>query len=129
MELRTRVKQSGISVVGLIFILAILGVIGVLGLKIVPTYTEFLTIKKAILSAKASGSIPEIKKAFDRQAEVGYIDAISAKDLDFVQNGSDVDVSFAYQKKIPLVGPAVLLLEYEGTTAKVQPPKKVVDCR
>jgi hypothetical protein len=29
-----------------------------------------------------------------------------------------VEVSFAYQKKIPLVGPASLLIDYEGSTAR-----------
>jgi hypothetical protein len=32
-----------------------------------------------------------------------------------------LEVSFAYDKKIPLVGPASLLLEYTGTTSKSGP--------
>ena len=128
MKLRTKVKQRGISVVGLIFVFAIVGVIAVLALKVVPTYAEFMTIKKAIVSAKAAGTTTSsIRASFDKQADIGYVTAITGKDLEFTPNGSDFDVSFAYQKKFPLVGPASLLLEYEGTTAKVQPPKKAED--
>ena len=45
MEQRMKLDQHGISLVGLIFVMAILGMIAVLGLKIVPTFTEYLSIK------------------------------------------------------------------------------------
>jgi type II secretory pathway pseudopilin PulG len=120
MEPRSRSRQGGITLVGLIFVFAIVGMIAVLGIKVTPTVTEYLGIKKAIVSAKASGTtVLEIRNAFDRQADVGYIDAISSKDLEITKNknGDGFDVSFAYQKKIPLFGPASLLLDYAGSTA------------
>ncbi|MEO7032128.1 MAG: DUF4845 domain-containing protein [Herbaspirillum sp.] len=118
-------KQRGITLVGLIFVLAILGAIGVLGLKVVPTVVEYMSVKKAVASAKTAGtSVPEIRAAFDRQADVGYIDSITGKDLDIVRDGEQFEISFAYAKKIPLFGPASLLIEYAGTTAR--PGKKAV---
>ncbi len=112
-------QQQGISFIGLIFMLVIVGMVAMLGIKISPTVIEFMSIKKAILTAKQSGTtVREIQTAFDKQAEIGYFDAIAGKDLSIVKNGDGMDVSFAYSKKIPLVGPASLLLEYEGTTAK-----------
>ena len=125
MELRSKQAQAGLSLVGLIFLLAIIGMIAVVAMKVFPTVTEFMSIKKAIVTAKASGTtVAAVKASFDKQAEVGYIDAISSKDLEISRNGDEIDISFAYQKKIPLVGPASLLLEYEGTTAKAQPASK-----
>jgi len=119
MKFKSITRQVGVSIVGLIFILAVLGMVGVFGLKVVPTYTEYLSVKKAITSAKTAGStVREIQIAFDKQAEVGYITSVSGKDLEIVKNGPDVEVSFAYQKKIPLVGPASLLIDYEGSTAR-----------
>jgi hypothetical protein len=111
--------QAGLSLIGLIFVLGIVALIAMLGIKVVPTVVEYINVKKAIQASKQAGpSSADIRKAFDRQADVGYIDAITSKDLVISRNGEDVDVSFAYAKKIPLVGPASLLLEYEGTTAK-----------
>ncbi|MEB0135564.1 DUF4845 domain-containing protein [Actimicrobium sp. CCC2.4] len=107
------------TLVGLIVILALAGVVGVLGLKVVPTVVEFMSIKKAIVAAKAGGSSPiEIRASFDRQASAGYIDSISGKDLDVVKDGDQLDVNVAYQKKIPLIGPTWLLIDYSATTAK-----------
>jgi hypothetical protein len=103
----------------LIVWLAILGCIGVVAAKVTPTTIEYLSIKKAIASARTSGTtVQEIQNAFNRQAEVGYIDAISGKDLDITKNGDDIQISFAYEKKIPLVGPVSLLINYAGSTAK-----------
>lgn len=124
MNKNTRPKQAGITLVGLIFVLAILGVVGVLALKIVPTAIEFMSIKKAMAAAKAAGTTPlEIRSSFDKQANTGYIDTISGKDLEFTKDGDQIDVSVAYQKKIPLIGPASLLIDYAATTASGSPKK------
>ena len=122
---RTHRQQKGISLVGLIIVLAIIGLIAVLAMKVTPTVTEYFSIKKAIVSVKASGGgIPEMRSAFNRQAEVGYIDAISGKDLEILKNGDDVEISFAYQKVIPLVGPVSLLIDYAGSTNENRLKKK-----
>ncbi|NMM27287.1 MAG: DUF4845 domain-containing protein [Glaciimonas sp.] len=124
--MRTAIKtrQHGLTLVGLIFILAIVAVIALLAMKVVPTAIEYSAIRKAILSAKNSGTTgAEIRAAFDRQANAGYIDAIDGKDLDITNVDGETTVSFAYQKKIPLFGPASLLLEYAGTTAKTSATK------
>ncbi|MGZ3236999.1 MAG: DUF4845 domain-containing protein [Burkholderiaceae bacterium] len=113
-----KTKQDGMTLIGLIFMLTIIGGIAMLGLQVTPTFVEYRSIQNAIISAKAASTNPmEIRAAFDKQADVGYIDSIKGKDLEISKNGEDVEVSFAYEKKIHLVGPASLLLDYEGTTA------------
>jgi DNA-dependent RNA polymerase auxiliary subunit epsilon len=125
MKPRSNIRQHGVSLTGLIFILAIVAALAVLGLKVVPTFTEYLSIKKAIASAKSAGTTPaEVRTSFEKQAEVGYIDSISGKDLEIEKNGDGLDVSFAYQKKISLVGPVSLLIDYEGSTAPKRLAKK-----
>ncbi len=113
-------KQKGVSLVGLIIVLAALGFVGVLALKIVPTYSEYRAIQNAIVEAKKVGgtSVVEIQKSFDANATVSYISAISSRDLIISKEDGEMEISFAYEKKIPLVGPASLLLEYQGTTSK-----------
>jgi hypothetical protein len=124
MNLWSKQKQGGLSLTGLIFVLVVVGLIAVVAIRVVPTVTEYLAIKKAIASARGAGSTPqEIRAAFDKQAEVGYIQSVSGKDLDISKDGDVTNVSFAYQKVIPLVGPASLLLDYEGSTGNVKPRK------
>ncbi len=118
--------QQGITLVSLILVLAVIGAIAVLALKVTPTVTEYFSIKKAIASIKAAGgSVPEMRAAFNRQAEVGYIDAIDGKDLDIVQDGEGTEISFAYQKTIPLGGPVSLLIDYAGSTSNGRVKKAI----
>jgi FlaG/FlaF family flagellin (archaellin) len=113
-------KHRGMSLVGLIFVLGILAVLVVLASKIAPTVIEYMSIKNAINSVKttSSGSAKEIQHAFNKQADVGYITSVSGNDLIIEKTDTGLEISFFYTKKIPLFGPASLLLEYEGTTAK-----------
>ncbi len=111
--------QQGVTLVGLIVVLAVLGCLGVLALKVVPTYTEYRAIQNAIVNAKAGGgTVLQMQRAFDASATVGYITAINGRDLIISREQGETEISFAYEKKIPLIGPASLLLEYQGTTAK-----------
>jgi lipopolysaccharide export LptBFGC system permease protein LptF len=118
-------NQQGLSLVGLIFLLAIVGFFAVLGLKVVPTYIEYRAVANAIKTAKAAGStVLEIRTSFDKNANVNYIESITGKDLLIDKDNGELEVSFAYQKKIPLVGPASLVLDYAGSTAKGGAPVK-----
>jgi len=118
--------ERGISLVGLIIIIAILGVIGLIGAQVLPTVIEYRAIVSAVDRAKKDGgdSIKNIQDSFNKSAEVGYITSISGRDLLIERNGAEFDISFAYEKKIPLVGPASLLMEYEGSTVKAGAKKK-----
>jgi hypothetical protein len=122
MNLRSKHEQTGLSLTGLILALIVVGLVAVIGIRVVPTVTEYMAIKKAISTASQAGSTPqEIRVAFDKQAEVGYIQSVHGKDLDISKEGDVTTVSFSYQKVIPLVGPASLLLDYEGSTGDRKP--------
>lgn len=121
MELRSVGErgQHGLSLVGFLFVIVIVAVLAVLGLKVVPTVVEFIAVKRAIVNAKANGTTPrEIQDSFDKQATTAYIDSITSKDLEIVKTSDGFEVSVAYQKKIPLVGPASLVLDYAASTSK-----------
>jgi Tfp pilus assembly protein PilE len=111
-------SQRGISLVGLISVLAVLGFVGILAAKILPAYMEYSTIKKAIADAKETGgSVTEMHRSFSKAREINDITAIRATDLVISKETGDTEISFAYEKVIPLIGNASLLLEFQGTTA------------
>jgi hypothetical protein len=110
-------KQQGVSLSGTIFVLVILAVLFVFAAKLVPSITEYMAVKKAIVTAKGAGTtVREIQNSFDKQADINNISSIAGKDLEIVKDGENVIVSFAYEKKIPIGGPASLLLEFAGST-------------
>jgi Tfp pilus assembly major pilin PilA len=111
-----RGAQRGLSLVGFLFVLAIVAMLAVLGLKVVPTVVEYTAIKKALANAASTGnSAAEIKASFDRQRDTAYIDSVTGKDLEITKNGEGrFIVGVAYEKKIPLFGPASLVIDYEA---------------
>ncbi len=107
-------KQRGATFLGMLFVAAVIGILFIVGAKVAPTVIEYQSILKAVNSSKSEASVAEIRRAFDRNAATSYFDAISGKDLVIEKIADKHVVSFAYQKEIALVGPAYLLLKYEG---------------
>jgi hypothetical protein len=117
-------RQQGLSLVGFIFVIAVVALIAVLGMKVVPTVVEYMGVKKAIKVAKTAGSTPaEIRASFDKQADTGYIESVSGKDLQITKTDEGFDVGVAYEKRIALVGPASLVIDYVAGTG-VMPGNK-----
>lgn len=111
--------QRGVSLVGLIVVLAVLGAVGVFALKVFPTFLEYRSIKHGIAAAKATnGTVREMQQAFDKNADINSVDAITGKDLVFDKDSGETEISFAYEKRVPIAGNVSLLIEYAGTTAK-----------
>ena len=110
-------RQAGFSLSGLIVVLVVLGFLAVMAMKIFPAWAEYRSIKNAIVAAKAAGSTTrEIQQGFARNAEINNITAISAKDLVITRENGQPEVSFAYEKRIPVAGNVSLLLDFAGTT-------------
>lgn len=124
MRLRSDKRQNGFSLLGFLSTLTLLGAVGVLLVRVGPSVIEYWAIGKAVSAASLTSSDPdELRRAFDKLAAAGYIDSIEGKDLEITGKGPEMEISFAYQKKIPLIGSASLLIDYRGTTAQAVPEK------
>jgi hypothetical protein len=111
-------NQRGVSLSGLIMVLAVIGVLAVLAMKVLPSYAEFRTARDAIAKAKASGgTVTEMKSAFDKNADINNVDSVHGRDLVFSKDNGETDISFAYEKRIPLAGNVSLVIDYAATTA------------
>jgi len=116
-----RNKQRGVSF-PVIFLFGVLLALAAVGaMKIAPAYTEFITMKKAIMAIAASegrtGSVNDIRKAFDRRSNVDDITAVTPGELEITKDGGEVVISFAYAKKVPLFANVSLLIDFAASTA------------
>lgn len=108
-------QQRGISFIGLLFVGGILAFAGILAAQILPTVMEYQTILKTVNKAAGSGStVGEVKSLFDKAATIDNIHSITGRDLEVTKEGDKTVVSFAYTREIHLVGPAFILLKYDG---------------
>jgi Tfp pilus assembly protein PilE len=121
-----RNAQQGVSLTGLIFVLAVLGLVAVFAMKVFPTFVEYRAIKDGIAAAKATGGSPQqMRESFNKSADINSVDAITGKDLDISKDSGENEISFAYEKRIPIAGNVSLVIDYAGTTARngVMAPK------
>jgi hypothetical protein len=110
--------QRGVSLMGLIMVLFALVIVGIFGLKLIPSYIEYGKAKTAIEAIAAdkskSGSVGEIRKAFDARSNIDDITAVKASDLEVTKEGGDVVIGFAYRKEVPLAGNVGLYIDFVG---------------
>jgi len=110
-------REAGVSLSGLIVVLVVLGALALVAMKVFPAWAEYRSIKNAIVQAKAAGNgNREMQQAFERNAEINNITAISSRDLVITRDNGQAEVSFAYEKRIPLAGNVSLLIDFAGTT-------------
>ncbi len=114
--------QRGMGFVMLIFVFAVCAFVLLMGLKLFPVYSQFFNIKSVFKGMAASeevrsGTVAEIRKSFDRRATIGYVEDITADDLEITKEGGETIVSAAWQKKIPLFTGYTLLVDLSVSTA------------
>ncbi len=114
-------NQKGISLSGLLVWGFILAMVALVVIKVAPATIEYYKIQKAIKSvaaaATASSTVPELRKAYSKYVEIEHISDVRPEDLDIAKEGNQVVISFAYEKKIGLVGPVSLLIDYQASSS------------
>jgi hypothetical protein len=116
-----RNKQRGISFLVIFLIGVVLALAAVGAMKIAPAYSDFMTAKKDMLAVAGSegrtGSVVDIRKAFDRRADIDSITVVTGADLEISKDGGDTVISFAYTKKIPLFANVSLLIDFAASSS------------
>ena len=111
-------NQRGATMIGMLFVATVVVFAGLLTMKVVPTILEYQTILKAVKKAGGeANSAADAQRIFSNATEVEMnISSITPKDLIIEQVPGGYRVSFAYDKVIPLFGPASLVIKYAGTS-------------
>lgn len=117
MNTRFAHRQRGLSLIGLIFIGIIVVALLSLGFKTVPAVIEYIAIERAVQKIKNEGTtVRDIQAAFERHRTIDDITSITSRDLDITKEGDKVVISYAYQKKIPILDNVSLVIDFAGTT-------------
>jgi type II secretory pathway pseudopilin PulG len=126
MDTQTGHRQRGMSLIGLIFVGLIVVFLLILGSKVVPAVVEYIAIERAVQKIKNEGTtVRDIQTAFERHRTIDDITSITAADLDITKEGDKIVISYAYQKKIPILDNVSLVIDFAGTTRDRQPARAV----
>jgi Domain of unknown function (DUF4845) len=120
MQMRTR--ESGLSMLGFLFVAVVVVTCVMIGFRVMPAYIEWYSVTKALEQALADtkdlNSSAEIKNAFQRRADAGYIESVQSRDIEITKSKNEVTASISWTRKLSLVGNVSLLLEFESTATK-----------
>ncbi|MBL0423132.1 DUF4845 domain-containing protein [Ramlibacter sp. AW1] len=108
-------RQRGVTFFGMVVFIIVLALVGVLAAQVGPAEIEHRAVQAAVDKSKTGRSPDEVRQIFDRTADVEGIRSISGKDLEVTRNDAGkLVVAYAYDRQFRLVGPAYLLLKYNG---------------
>ena len=116
-------RQRGVSLSGLLVWSVILIIVAIGGMKVIPAYVQNAEIK-SILSTIVNDSemqgpqSKDIRESFSKRAMMNNINVVTANDIEIVKDARGLSLSISYQVKIPLVGNASLLLEFNPSSFK-----------
>ena len=81
-----KIKQRGISFIGVLFVVGVFAFAGLIAAQVLPTLIEFQAITKAASKAKAGNSVAEVRAIFEKASAIDDIKSSSGKayDLDNV---------------------------------------------
>jgi hypothetical protein len=113
-----RKKQSGITLMGLIFVGGVLGFLGLIAAQAIPSASEYLSIKKNLVTLKNKnlGTVQEIRNAFDATKHLDDIKSLEGKDLKITKVNEKTVIAFEYNKEVTVFEPVFVLIKYKGST-------------
>ncbi|PKO44491.1 MAG: DUF4845 domain-containing protein [Betaproteobacteria bacterium HGW-Betaproteobacteria-22] len=118
-ELRSPNRQSGATLLGMLFIGGLIVFAAMIVMKITPAYTEFMSVKKVLVAMRqeqlASMTNKEIKDSFDKRANIAYIDTVKGSDL-LIEKGVDGQpvIVVDYQIVKPIIGNVSVLIDFSA---------------
>jgi hypothetical protein len=120
--MRQRMRQRGLSMLGFLFVAAVVVACVMIGFRVMPAYIEYYSVNKALEEALANtkdlNSTAEVRSAFQKRADAGYIESVNGKDLEVTKNKNEVTASVSWTRKLPLVANVSLLLDFDASATR-----------
>jgi hypothetical protein len=113
-----RKKQSGLSILTLIFVLAIGGFVAWIGIQSVPPHAEYFSIKRVMADVMKevgdSGSRAQYAASFDKRAMIDDVKSIKGADLRLEKTTGQTILVAEYEKRVPIVSYINLVFDFQA---------------
>ena len=114
-------SERGITIMGFLFVAVVVVAIALVGFRVLPAYIEYFAVQKALKTAlddAPSGNVGEVRGAFDRKAGAGYIESVRPSDIQVSREGSATIATASWQRVLPMIGNASILLDFDATATR-----------
>jgi hypothetical protein len=113
-------KQSGVTLIGFLFIMVIVGFFAFMAMKLFPSYSEYMGVVKAMNQVATEGtngkSLDDIRRGLMFKMGFQYVDDSTVKPNDITITHDAGGTSFLnvdYDKKIPFMYNIDFLLHFD----------------
>lgn len=117
----TAVNQRGLSMIGFLFTTAVVIVVALVAFRVGPSYIEYFTVQKALDQTMQEVQDPTtaaVRRAMDRRLSAEYVDSVRASDVVVGHEGNSIIASVDWQKVLPMIGNASILLDFEARSTR-----------
>lgn len=117
-----RARQRGITLMGLIIGSFVLVFVALLVMRLLPSYIEYFTIKKAVVAISnetrgRGASANDVRRGFDARRAIDDFQAVKAADLEITKQGNDFLIVAAYRKEIPLFANIGIYIDFVASSS------------
>lgn len=113
-------KQSGVTLIGFLFIMAIVGFFAYMAMKLVPSYSEFMGVAKSMNQVATAGTngktLDDIRRDLMFKMGFQYVSDSTIKPTDITikrDAGGTSQLQVSYDKRIPFMYNIDFLLHFE----------------
>lgn len=114
-----KTRQGGMTLIGFLFVLAIVGFFGYMAMKLVPAYTEYMGVSKAMSQIASGGmegkTLDDVRRDLLYKMGFQYVDdaTIKPSDITLERAGNGATLRVAYDKVVPFLYNISFLLHFE----------------
>ena len=114
--------QRGISLNTLMLSGGALAMVALFAMKAAPPWVEYGNLVKAVKGTASdaslkTASVPQVRAAFGRRADMDDVKSVTPQDLDITKEGGELVISFKYEKKVPLFANVSRVFDFEGSSS------------
>jgi hypothetical protein len=118
MQMQSRNKQQGLTLISWLVILIMVGVMIMVGLKITPVYLEHFAVKKTLQSLKnepliSRKPVAEIRKMLFRRLDMNSIYDLTKDEVTIKRAGGVTTITIKYEERRSVVGNLSLVMDFE----------------
>jgi Domain of unknown function (DUF4845) len=114
-------NERGITILGFLFVAAVVITVALVGFRVLPAYIEYFAVQKALQTAledAPTGNIAEVRRAFDRKSGAGYIESVRPADVQVSRQGNAITATASWQRVLPMIGNASILLDFDASASR-----------
>jgi hypothetical protein len=120
MYFKSRQRQRGATLVGILIILGIVGFGLYGGIRLTPLYLEYMKVVKALSQtaseAKGDDTSPAaLRAALDRRWSIEDIERLDVKDIEITKVANGFEMHAQYRAEAPFIANVSLVVDFDKT--------------